>query len=205
MLVMRPISVSGFALNSNSLTSSIPSELGKFVQLASRFELCSNRLCGDIPDEVQGISGNVEGWKVKTGNSIGSKGPGTTCVYDPTPLPSALPTPRPTSLPSFVPTVSCADGTYLSESGECEVRGASGPWDGEGERGRTWQKKWGQCGFDHIPCYSPGPRGLIAKSIIYLTPVRFDRIAHSGNIVTTRTVRRGSMHASYAPMDESAS
>jgi len=62
----------------------------------------------------------VEGWKVKTGNSIGSKGPGTTCVYDPTPLPSALPTPRPTSLPSFVPTVSCADGTYLSESGECE-------------------------------------------------------------------------------------
>ena len=49
----------GFNLYSNSLTGSIPSELGRLTSLSSYFQLRYNTLCGEIPPEVATLSSLV--------------------------------------------------------------------------------------------------------------------------------------------------
>ena len=44
-----------FILGRNSLSFSIPSELGAFSKLTLGFELVSNQFCGDIPTEVEAL------------------------------------------------------------------------------------------------------------------------------------------------------
>ena len=62
-----------FDLGENSLTSSIPTQLGKLVSVTSRFNLASNNFCSDVPTEIQALSSSVtSGWAVTTGNAIGS-------------------------------------------------------------------------------------------------------------------------------------
>ena len=50
-----------------------PQELGALVEITSSFQLFSNKLCSDVPTQVQALSSGVtSGWKVTTGNSIGT-------------------------------------------------------------------------------------------------------------------------------------
>mmetsp|Transcript_87406 Transcript_87406/g.248124 ORF Transcript_87406/g.248124 Transcript_87406/m.248124 type:complete len:775 (-) Transcript_87406:3925-6249(-) len=58
-----------FKLSENSLSSAIPTELGRLVAMTSTFKLYSNRFCSDVPTEVTALSRNVTDWAVTTGNS----------------------------------------------------------------------------------------------------------------------------------------
>jgi len=64
---------SNFYLNSNSLSSTIPTEFGRILQtLTGRFKLQSNQLCDDVPTQVSALSNNVDQFYVQTSNSIGT-------------------------------------------------------------------------------------------------------------------------------------
>jgi len=112
-------------LFSNSLSGSIPSEIGLLSSMSWDLYLYSNNLCGDIPPEVSLLSSSFSsGWSIITGNSLGTPCP------DPTPTPTSDPTPTPTSpnptptptltflptltlAPTPVPTVICVSGEYF--------------------------------------------------------------------------------------------
>ena len=62
-----------FNLGYNSFTSSIPTEFGNLDKMSNWFQLVSNELCSDVPTQVQALSSQVtSGWRVTTGNSIGT-------------------------------------------------------------------------------------------------------------------------------------
>ena len=65
---------SGFELFKNSLSSTIPWQLGFTLdQMTRSFLLYSNKLCDDVPDAVSSYSNSFySGWQVVTGNSIGT-------------------------------------------------------------------------------------------------------------------------------------
>ena len=63
-------------LHENKLSSRIPTELGKCTGVTKYFKLDSNRLCSDVPTQVQALSSGVTNWFVTTRNSIG-----TTCGW----------------------------------------------------------------------------------------------------------------------------
>ena len=46
--------------------------MGQLHKLETQVYLENNRLCDDVPTEVQALSGNVESWKITTSNSIGT-------------------------------------------------------------------------------------------------------------------------------------
>ena len=57
----------------NSFTGPLPTELGRLNQLAGSFRFKSNKLCDDVPTEVQALSSGVTSdWQVTTGNSFGT-------------------------------------------------------------------------------------------------------------------------------------
>ena len=62
-----------FDLETNSLSSAIPTELGALTELESDFYLTFNSLCGRVPTEVQALSSSgVTGWSITEGNYIDS-------------------------------------------------------------------------------------------------------------------------------------
>ena len=64
----------------------IPTELGQLVRMTANFRLNSNKLCADVPTQVQALSSSVtSGWSVTTGNEL----LGSPCTW-PT-LPTTLP------------------------------------------------------------------------------------------------------------------
>ena len=64
---------SAFLLSANSLSSTIPTELGKLDQMMTGFELSTNNFCSDVPTEVQALSDGVTGsWEVTFDTSIGT-------------------------------------------------------------------------------------------------------------------------------------
>ena len=65
---------SGFELFKNSLSSTIPWQLGFTLDKMTRsFLLYSNKLCDDVPDAVSAYSNSFySGWQVVTGNSFGT-------------------------------------------------------------------------------------------------------------------------------------
>ena len=58
--------------NSNSFTGRTPTELGRLNQVTAGFRLDTNKLCDDVPTEVQALSSGVSYWEVTTGNSFGT-------------------------------------------------------------------------------------------------------------------------------------
>ena len=65
---------SSFELDKNSLSSSIPTELGDLKKLTGDFYLTFNSLCGHVPTEIQALSSSeVTGWAVIQGNYINQK------------------------------------------------------------------------------------------------------------------------------------
>jgi len=74
-------------LGSNSFTMSIPTQLGRISKMTHNFLLYSNKLCADTPTQVQALSSSVaSGWSVTTGNEL----LGSPCTWPelPTMLPS---------------------------------------------------------------------------------------------------------------------
>ena len=58
---------------SNSFSGRIPTELGRLDQMTAGFEFYSNKLCDDVPTQVQALSSGVTSyWQVTTGNSFGT-------------------------------------------------------------------------------------------------------------------------------------
>ena len=91
------------AFFSNSFTGRMPTELGSLDQMTANFRFYSNKLCDDVPTQVQALSSGVDpGWQVTTGNSFG-----TPCCES---LPDAY-TCTPTFLPTPLPTLGCPDGS----------------------------------------------------------------------------------------------
>ena len=89
----------------NSLTSAVPSELGKLTAL-TKFWIHNNMLCDNLPTEVQALSSIVPSYLVYTGNNIG------------TPCPTPMPTIEPTI--SMAPTsLKLPDVVLVHEGHEC--------------------------------------------------------------------------------------
>ena len=62
-----------FYLREQTFIGGIPTELGKLTGVKSEFKLSSNKLCDDVPTQVQALSSGVtSGWAVTTGNQIGT-------------------------------------------------------------------------------------------------------------------------------------
>ena len=103
-----------FSLSSNSLSSTIPTQLGRWVKMATGFTLASNKLCSDVPTEVSALSTNVgSNWYVTTGNSIG-----TVCGWQSYMLDTRFPTmDGSTSTVSIDHTSGSKTGTLPSELG----------------------------------------------------------------------------------------
>ena len=81
---------SNFYLQSNSLSNSLPTELGSMASLRYYFYLNSNhKLCADIPTEVSALSSSVSSWYLSTATLLGMP-----CGADSThpALPTTLPT-----------------------------------------------------------------------------------------------------------------
>ena len=58
---------------SNSFTGPCPTELGRLNQMTQGFRFFSNKLCSDVPTQVQALSSGVTSyWQVTTGNSFGT-------------------------------------------------------------------------------------------------------------------------------------
>ena len=98
-----------FELHNNQLTFSIPTELGRFRDVTTGYDLTSNKFCEEVPTEVAALSDLVDsGYAVITGNEIGSVCRGGTD------FPSMVPTPG--------PTVVCEGGQYFdAEANTCVV------------------------------------------------------------------------------------
>ena len=64
---------SRFKLQLNEFSWTIPTQLGKMTKMFAHYDLTSNKLCSDVPTEVQALSSGVTtSWSVTTGNSIGT-------------------------------------------------------------------------------------------------------------------------------------
>ena len=51
----------------------MPTELGRLNQMTHSFQFQSNKLCDDVPTQVQALSSGVtSNWLVTTGNSFGT-------------------------------------------------------------------------------------------------------------------------------------
>ena len=58
---------------SNGFTGPLPTELGWLNQMTEIFRFHSNKLCSDVPTQVQALSSGVtSNWQVTTGNSFGT-------------------------------------------------------------------------------------------------------------------------------------
>ena len=69
MVVLR----NRFKLESNFLSSSLPSELAAMTKLGDEFHVNGNEaLCGVLPPEVASLSRSITSWLVQTGTSIGT-------------------------------------------------------------------------------------------------------------------------------------
>ena len=61
------------SIASNSFTGRMPTELGRLNQMTASFVFVSNKLCNDVPTQVQALSSSVTSyWEVTTGNSFGT-------------------------------------------------------------------------------------------------------------------------------------
>ena len=59
-------------LDQNSITGEIPTQLGLHTNLIE-INIASNKLCNDVPSQVQALSSSATGqWQVTSGNSIGT-------------------------------------------------------------------------------------------------------------------------------------
>ena len=105
---------SGFKLFSNTLSSTIPTQLGRLAKMTSSFNLASNKLCSDVPTEVSALSTNVHNnWYVTPDNSIG-----TVCGWQGYMLDNRFPTmDGSTSTVSIDHTSESKTGTIPSELG----------------------------------------------------------------------------------------
>ena len=57
----------------NSFNGPAPTELGRLDQMTEYFWFHSNKLCDDVPTQVQALSSGVtSNWQVTTGNSFGT-------------------------------------------------------------------------------------------------------------------------------------
>jgi hypothetical protein len=63
---------SNLGLYSNSLSSTIPTQLGMLDQMTAGFYLNLNSFCGDLPTELASLTGNFDVQEVIDGNFIGS-------------------------------------------------------------------------------------------------------------------------------------
>ena len=62
-----------FNLEVNSLTSSIPTELGQFKNVTGDYYLRNNLLCGSIPSQLSRLSSSVNDpstWELVEGNNL---------------------------------------------------------------------------------------------------------------------------------------
>ena len=50
----------------------MPTQLGRLERMADFFWLASNKLCSDMPTELQALTSNMYYWGITTGNSIGT-------------------------------------------------------------------------------------------------------------------------------------
>ena len=68
-----PRDTSPTAPRRSSQTGVLPTQLGRLVAMTSKLQCYSNKLCSDVPTEVQALSTNfVGGFAVTTGNSFGT-------------------------------------------------------------------------------------------------------------------------------------
>ena len=70
--------VEGLEISKNSLTGQVPTELGRLTKMTNHYYIQSNKLCDDVPTEVEALTaaGTITYYAISTANSIG-----TTCGW----------------------------------------------------------------------------------------------------------------------------
>ena len=63
-------------MSQNSLTGEAPTELGRLTKMTNHYYIHSNKLCDDMPTEIEALTSGLAYFAITTANSIG-----TTCGW----------------------------------------------------------------------------------------------------------------------------